>query len=96
MPANHRGGGRTDCEMRPRILAAENLRYHLEAITLAAGGEPVVMFTRGARRVGGHEAGEHDGTRDGDSSGYTDWSKLSICYARLSDWLAAGNPQPDA
>jgi hypothetical protein len=56
----------------------------------------LVMWSEGAVHWPGSVPGEHDGIRDGYSSGRTDWSANQVLYATLEDWVAAGNPAPGA
>ena len=52
------------------------------------------MFTTGQKWLSGHQPGEHDSIRDGESSGKMDTRKCHVVYAPLADWLAAGNEKP--
>lgn len=76
------------------ISSATAKRYHVQAWDFACEGD-VVMFTTGSRWIGGHEAGEHDGIRDGASYGRMDTRHNHVVYVPLADWLAAGYPRPE-
>lgn len=79
----------------PRLLARDMWRYHMPVLGMKpAEGEQVVMWTDGAVRFDGYEAGTHDGLRDGALSARTDMRFNFARYALLSDWLEAGNEAP--
>jgi len=78
--------------IHPKILSRDMWRYHLPVLGMKPSSEDqVVMWTDGAVQYAGYEAGTHDGLRDGALSGRTDMKTNFIRYAKLSDWLAAGN-----
>lgn len=87
MPKNCRTRPSKTGSSIPILLGAENLWRH-EA---AAGLKTPVVMCDGSYVVGGHDAGDHDGLRDGYSPGVRKFFRV---YASLEDWLAAGNPDP--
>lgn len=73
------------------VLREEDLRYHPKAGGLKS---PVVVFYFGSKYRAGHEAGTHDGVRDGALSGRHDWSHQYMAYTSMEEWVEAGNPDP--
>lgn len=89
-PQNYRQK-RTDGLEMPRVLAAENYRYHyMDAAGLV---QPLVFWSEPYGGTASYEAGTHDGMRDGASGGapIQGWIRY---YANLQDYLEAGNPDP--
>lgn len=94
-PGKFATGSQRAHEIKSCLLAVENFRYHLEVYSLPHGGKPVVMWTDGAVQFEGHQAGDHDGLRDGAHSGRTDFSANYCRYATQEEWIAAGNELPN-
>ena len=79
----------------PFILGKESHKHHLPIYGLKpSSSDDVVMWTEGSTYLDGHDAGTHDGMRSGRSTGRVDMRFNHVCYALLSDWLEAGNAQP--
>jgi hypothetical protein len=95
-PNNFVTGSHKPHHIAPRILPRGSWKAHLAVFGLRPSpNDEVVMWTDGAVHFAGHEAGVHDGIRDGESHGSTDMRGNFCRYCLLSDWLAAGNPQPE-
>ena len=89
-PENYRTKATSSLEL-PRVVAAADYRYHMYD---AAGiAQPLVFWSEPHGETAGSAAGDHDGLRDGYSSGAAPrgWTRI---YCSLADYLAAGNPDP--
>jgi len=78
----------TDHLETPSVLSSENVRYHPAAYGLQ---QPIVYWSE-SYGTQGYEAGDHDGIRDGSSSGVV--LGFTRYYQSLADYLASGKRDP--
>ena len=81
-----KAGNKTDAVVGHSVLSQENLRHH----PAAAGLEGPVVFWSGGEHAGGSAAGDHDGTRDGENSGFLKEETVRFYYCSLAEFVANG------